>query len=218
MLDTLKRNNSEIKMQNLYKGLTITNKGLVHSTDKDKIVLQSNFLQQKGAQKEGRVLLSSEFFPYDIICETIKKVDYEQQTIEVDGLKFLETSFSKRKSIRLEPDEKHTASIIYQDHKFGDEVKVVDISIDAVKISMLSLPAGFSVDESVIVDMVFTLGNKHIIINAPSRVKKIINTKDHFYIVLFLEPSSTAKKTLLDYMAKRQMELIREFKGLQYGK
>lgn len=217
LLETVKRNSSEIKMQNLYKGLSITNRGLILTANEKKIELQCNFLQQKGAQNEGRIVLSSDFFPFDILCNNIKKVNFEQQTIEVDDLIFMDSSPVRRKTIRLEPDNKHTASLFYQSHKFGDGVKVVDISIESVKLSMLSIPAGFKTEEIVNIDMVFSVGNKHIIINTEAKVFKIINTIDQFYIVFLLEPSVGVKRKLVDYIAQRQMELIREFKGLQYG-
>lgn len=218
LLETVRRNSSEVKIRNFYKGLSLTNKGLVISTNKDVIVLQSKFLQQKAVLYEGKTVLSSDFFPFDILCEDIKNVDFEQQTIEIGSVKFLERSPSQRSSIRLVPEENHTVSFFYQNHKFGDGVTIVDISIDAVKLSMYSLPAGFNIDELVTVDIVFTINKKHLIVHTEAKVFKVMDLGDRFEVVLFLQPVSSVKKVLVEYLSQRQMELIREFKGLQNGK
>ncbi len=218
LLETAKRNNAEIKMENFYKGLTIKNKGLIANVSKDKIELRSTYLQQKGAQFEGQMLLSSELFPADILCQKIKKINFEQQSIEVDDLKFVTSSALQRKSIRLEPDEEHTVSLFYQDHKFGDGVHVVDVSLEAARLSLLYLPAGFKADEPVHVDMVFTVAKKPVIINTKATVYGIKQEQREFYVVVKFDLSDIVKRALIDYLSKRQMALIREFKGLQYGK
>lgn len=217
LLATVEKNNSEIKMQNLYKGLTLTNKGIISSATKEKVELQSNYLQQKGSQHEGKIVISSEFFPFYILCKSIKNVNFDEQTIEVDDLVFMETSSMQRVSIRLEPDEHYKASLFYHGHKFGDGVTVKDISLEAVKLSMLSIPAGFKVDDDAHVDIVFTVNKKHLIINSEAKVLRIEDTKRQFSVVLMLNMSDTVKKTLISYLSHRQMELIREFKGLQYA-
>ncbi len=217
LLESAKRNNAEIKLQNFYKGLTITNKGLLSAVNDEKIELRTTFLQQKGVQNEGKVILSSELFPSDILCEKIKKVDFEKQTVEVDDLKFIAESPTKRSNIRLEPEPSHTASLFYQDHKFGDGIRVLDISVDAAKLSILSLPAGFAVNEPAHIDIVFTVAKKPVIVNTKATVYDIRHLKHEFNIILKLDLSEQMKKVLVSYLSQRQMALIREFKGLKYG-
>lgn len=218
LLDTVKRNSSEIKLQNLYKGIPITNKGLINILGKDKIEIQCNFIQQKAIQHDDRLLLSSEFFPFDILCTKINKVNFEEQSVVIEDFQFVENSFSKRKNIRVEPNSEHTSSLFYQNYRFGDGVNVIDISIESLNLSMVSLPAGFKVGEAVNIDIVFTVGKVHIIINTPAKVFRITELKNRFYVVCHLEPSEKVKKTLIDYIAQRQRELIREFKGLSIGR
>ena len=217
LLETAKRNQAEIRMQNLYKGVTIINKGLINTANKEKIAVQSTFLQQKAAQVEGQLLLSSELFPADILCQKVTKVDFEQQTIDVADLKFISSSPTQRQSVRLEPESSHTASLFYQEHKFGDGVRIKDISLEAVKISLLSLPAGFKADEPVVIDMVFTVMKRPVIINCKGTVFSITPERREFDVVVMLELTDKTRKLLVDYLSKRQMALIREFKGLKYG-
>lgn len=217
LLETAKHNQAQIRMHNLYKGLTITNKGLIATVNKNKIELRSTYLQQKGAQQEGKLILSSELFPFDIFCQRVKGVNFEQQTIEVENLVFTKTSPSMRQSIRLEPDEKHTATLLFEGRKFGEGVKVVDISTEAVKLSLSFLPAGFDIDATPRIDMVFNMGKKPLILNLQAKVYDIRKKKTEFEVILMLQLQENTKKTLVDYLSHRQIELIREFKGLQYG-
>ncbi|MFT7860067.1 MAG: response regulator [Sulfurimonas sp.] len=218
LLQSIQRNNDEIKLLNLYKGLSVTNKGVIVSADENKIAIQSSYLQQKCAQFEGKIILANSLFPSDILCQTIKYVDYEKQNIVVDDLKFSQHSPTQRESVRLAPEEDHKVSLFYEDHKFGDHVKIIDISADAVRLSLLSLPAGFQPDEKVYLDMVFTIGRQPLIINCDGHVFYIQEEKHEFFVVIMLDPNSETKKKLINYLSKRQMALIREFKGLQYGK
>lgn len=216
LLETAQKNRAQIRMQNLYKGLSIANKGSLTTVSKRKVELQSGYLQQKGAQHEGRLILSNELFPYDILCRHIKAVNFEHQTIEVDDLIFMRTSPCMRQSIRLQPDERHSATLLFEGHKFGEGVTVDDISLEAVKLSLFSLPAGLSIDTIAQVDMVFHLGQHLIIINTEAQVYAIRERKDAFEVVFMLHLSPDNRSLLVDYLAHRQVELVREFKGLDH--
>lgn len=217
LLQTVQRNSAEVKMYNLYKGVTIVNKGLV-SVSGGSIELRVPFMQQKAAFLEKKIILSCELFPSDILCKKILKVNFDKQTILVDDLMFIDQTPLNRNSVRLVPEENHTANLFYQEHKFGDGVKVLDISREAVKISLIALPSGLEEGQEVVVDMVFKLGQKNIIINSGGKVYSIKNTNKEYNVVINLEPTDSVKKVLIDYLAKRQMALIREFKGLNYEK
>ncbi|MDH4943787.1 response regulator [Sulfurimonas sp. C5] len=218
LLQSVQRNNDELKLLNLYKGLTVTNRGVIVNADEDKVSIQTSYLQQRCAHYEGKIILSNSLFPADILCQTIKYVDYENQSIVIDDMQFLQHSPTQRKSVRLVPEDDHRVSLFYEEHKFGDHVKILDISANAVRLSLLSLPAGFQAEEKVHVDMVFTVGRQPLIINCEGEVMYIIEKKHEFHVVVTLKPNQTAQKDLIGYLSKRQMTLIREFKGLQYGK
>ncbi|QOP41164.1 response regulator transcription factor [Sulfurimonas marina] len=219
LLQSIQRNHTEIKLFNLYKGLTVTNKGIIVQADENRVALQTTYLQQRCAHHEGKLILSHSLFPADILCQSINSVNYEEQSISVADFKFLTASPTQRSSIRLTPEDDHKVSLFYEGHKFGDYVKILNLSVDAVRLSLLSLPAGFQTDEKVIVDMVFSsAGKQPLIINCEGKILYITEEKHEFHVVIKLAPKPNTQKNLINYLSKRQMALIREFKGLQYGK
>lgn len=90
----------------------------------------------------------------------------------------------------------------------------MDVSVGGVKVAMSFLPAGFKIGDEVIVDMVFEMGVKPVIVNAKAEVKSIAELKKEFEVVLCFKDVANTKKHLTEYVANRQMTLIREFKRL----
>jgi CheY-like chemotaxis protein len=214
LLEALKRNNAEIRLHNFYKGLKITNAGVVITADDELIEVRSNFLQQKAVLNEKKTVLTSEAFPADILCSTIKKVDFDTQSIIVDGLRFLGSSPAQREHMQLEPEENHKISLFYQEHRFATDVRIMDISLKSVQISVSVLPAGFKVEDKVHLDMVFELKHKPLIVNCAATVFAIKEVGREFHVILSISLSAMAQKSLTEYLVQRQMNLIREFKGL----
>lgn len=218
LFQSIQRNHTEIKLLNFYKGLSVTNKGVIVQADENHIIIQTNYLQQRCAHYEGKMIISNSLFPADVLAQTITNVNYEEQSITIANLKFLQTSPTQRQSIRLVPEDGHRVSLFYEHHKFGDHIKILDISMNAVRLSLLSLPAGFQVEEKVFLDMVFNVGRLPLIINSEGHVLYIREEDHEYQVVIMLHLNNTTQKKLIDYLSKRQMALIREFKGLQYGK
>ena len=73
---------------------------------------------------------------------------------------------------------------------------------------------GFKAGDYVIVDMVFSMGSKPLIINTKAKVKSLSELKKEFEVILIFEHDTNIKKLLTEYVANRQMALIREFKKL----
>jgi hypothetical protein len=115
------------------------------------------------------------------------------------------------------PEEHHTVSFFFESRKFYGDVRIHDISVEAMKLEMNALPAGLKDKTDVSVDMVLEHDRKPLIINTPAKVIRIEEMPRSFFVVVSLELTSAHKKQLIDYVAKRQMNLIREFKGLQFG-
>jgi len=217
LLGVIERNHAKVKLHNFYRGLSITNDAVVAGIKNNVLELKSNFLQQKAIQIEKRTVLSSEALPHDIICEALKKINFEDQSIQFESVHFLSRSPVERKTIRVEPAQDHTVTLFFNEHKFFGEVRIVDISKDAVKISMDALPAGLEPDERVRLDMILTMDKRQVIINTEATLYKKIEQNRLFYLIFMLDLSSGMARPLTEYISKRQMELIREFKGLQYG-
>ncbi len=214
LLEALKRNSAEIVLHNFYKGLKITNPGVVVTAEDKKIEIRSSFLQQKAVLNEKRTILTSEAFPADILCTTIKKVDFDTQGIIIDDLRFVNSSPAQREHMQLEPEDTHKISLFYQEHRFATEIRIMDISLKSVQITVPVLPAGFRAEDDVHLDMVFELNRRPLIVNCAANVLLIKEVGREFQVVLSMELSKSAQKSLTEYLAKRQMNLIREFKGL----
>ncbi len=217
LLGVIERNHAKVKLHNFYRGLSITNDAVVVDAKNGLLQLKSNFLQQKAIQIEKRTVLSSEALPHDIICEALKKINFEDQSIHFESVHFLSRSPVERKTIRVEPAQEHTVTLFFNEHKFFGETRIVDLSKDAVKISMDALPAGLEPEERVRLDMILTLDKRQIIINTEAILYKKTEQNRLFYLVFTLDLPTTMVRPLTEYISKRQMELIREFKGLQYG-
>lgn len=214
LFEALKRNNSKLTLHNFYKGLKITNAGMVVTAEEEKMEISSTFMQQKAVMKEKKTILTSEAFPADILCSTIKKVDLDSQSIIIDDLRFVSSSPAQREYMLLEPEETHKISLFYQEHRFATDVRIMDISLKSVRITVPVLPAGFKAEDKVHLDMVFELNRRPLIVNCSASVLTIKEVGREFHVVLEMELSKSAQKSLTDYLAKRQMNLIREFKGL----
>ncbi|MDX1294730.1 MAG: response regulator, partial [Sulfurimonadaceae bacterium] len=218
MFDVVRQNSAKIKVLNFYKGLTIANDAVVVEVNDDDVVIKTNFMQQKAIQLQKNMVVTSEAFPMDIACSSILGVDFESQTVRFQGAVFTERSPSARKNVRVVPEENHTVSLFYMDRKYFGESRILDISVSAVKIQLDALPAGMDRDESVIVDMVLPTAKAPLIVNCKAKVFRVEKNRYYYQIVLILEPGQESVKALTGYIAKRQMDLIREFKGMQIGK
>ncbi len=217
LMSIIHKNDAEIKLHNFYKGLTVTNLGLIVHMDDDHIIIKTSYMQQKSIQYQKNVLISSEIFPSAILCEPIINIDFEKQTFIFKEMRFLPRNPTQRKHVRVEPEEQHSVSLFYENRKFYGDVRIRDLSVEAVKLDINALPAGLKMETNVTVDMVLEYDRKPIIINTPARVARIDEMPKSYFIVLTLDLSMQHKRQLIDYVAKRQMNLIREFKGMQFG-
>lgn len=213
IFEIIKRNNSNIKIYNSYKGLNISNIGILGEINENEITLQTTYLQQRAIKINNYLVVESELFPTAVYCD-VKNVDFEKGEVFIKNYKFIENKPSEQEFIRVEPEEKHKVTLFFEGRKILADMKILYVSIEGVKITLSLLPAGFKTDDEVIVDMVFSEGKKPLIINTKAKVKSITELKREFEIIVVFEESSNQKKLLTGYVANRQMTLIREFKKL----
>lgn len=216
LFEMAKRNNAKITLHNLYKGLSIVNDGIIDSIDEKVISIKTSFLQLKAIQYEKRVVLVSDIFPMFIELSNIKKINFEQQVVSFETYRMSSTSPTRRQYMRVPPEEESRATILYQGHRFDTDVSLIDVSVVAAKLSISSLPSGFQLDSIIILDLI--LGKTQpIIINTEAKVFRIVEQSHHYEVVFMYEVHGQKQKNLVDYIAKRQLTLIREFKGMQHG-
>jgi ribosomal protein L5 len=71
-------------------------------------------------------------------------------------------------------------------------------------------------ESEVTLDMVFTMDKKPLIINTKATLFRKQELRSHFEIVCMLDLEPKQRSVMVKYITKRQMAIIREFKGLQY--
>ncbi|MFZ5374981.1 MAG: response regulator [Campylobacterota bacterium] len=216
LFEMAKRNNAKIKVHNLYKGLSITNDGIIDELDEHYVWIKTTFMQLKAMQFERRVVLVSDIFPMFIVSTDLLRFNFDRMTVKLGECRMSMTSPTRRQYIRVPPDSEAKATLLFQGRKFETEIQIADISIKAMRLILASLPAGFQTGSKVILD--FVLGApplKPIIINTEAEVYRIGELYHQYEAVFTYELRGRHHKELIDYIAKRQMQLIREFKERQ---
>ena len=213
VLEVVKRNNSTIKIYNSYKGIIISNIGVLGKISEKEIVIQLPYLQLRAIQINNNLTIESELFPTAVFC-SIEKIDFENSYVVIKNYKFIDNIPSEQEYIRVTPEENHKISLFFDERKIHADVRIIDIGIGGAKVALSLIPPGFKEGDKVIVDMVFTSGAKPLIINTKAKVVKLTEEKREFVVVLLLNNDANIKKLLTAYIANRQMALIREFKNL----
>lgn len=214
IFEIIKRNDSNVRIYNSYKGLNISNVGsLVYINQDGSMMLKTQYLQQRAIKINNYLILESELLPSAVFCEVIN-VDFEKGEVLLQNYKFIESKPSEQEFTRVEPDEKHQITLFFEGRKIVIESRLVDVSVGGAKIVLSYLPAGFKEQSELVVDMVFYIETKPIIINTKAKVKNIIEQKKEFDVIVQFDEDRGAKHLLTEYVASRQMALIREFKKL----
>jgi YesN/AraC family two-component response regulator len=216
LMEVIQKNNAEIKIHNFYKGLTVTNNGSIVDIKDNHVSIKTSFKQEKAAQFQKNVLITSEIFPNAVLCESIEKIDFEQQIITFNKMHFLPTNPTHRKRVRVVPEAQHTVTLFIDDRKFYNDISIRDLSVEAVKLESSSLPAGLTTQTNVSVNIVLQHYNKPMIIHTPATLLRIDDMPISYFITLVLKLSPKNKKLLTEYVARRQMNLISEFKELLF--
>ncbi len=215
LLEVIQRNSAKITLHNYYKGLSITHDGVIVDVKSNSITLKTIYMQQKAVQFERCTILVSEALPAAIYCSEVVRIGFENQNIELKNLKFIKSSPISRSTIRVVPDEKQSASLFLGENKFHGDIIIEDISMDAVKFKLNALPAGLQSGDEVNLDIVLELDKKPLIINTKATVLRKSESRHSFSVVFIFK--NVKKSELVKYITKRQMAIIREFKGLQNG-
>jgi len=213
IFEIIKRNNSTIRIYNSYKGLNISNIGTLTELHDETATLQTQYLQQRAIKINNYLIIESELLPSAVFCE-VKNVDFEKGEVLFKNYKFIESKPSEQEFTRVEPEEKHQVTLFFEGRKIVTQSNLVDVSVGGAKIVLALLPAGFKEQCEVVVDMVFYAEAKPVIINIKAKIKSIIEQKREFEIIVEFDKDINIRKLLTDYVANRQMSLIREFKKL----
>lgn len=212
LLQVIKDNSAKIAMHNYYKGLSITNDAIISEVKENSIVVKTNYLQQKAIKLEGKTLIVAQALPHALECNKVLGIDFDKQKVELASFKFMKRSPIDRKSIRVTPKGKQSVSLLVGENKFQGDITIEDISIDAIKLSLDALPAGLVLGTEVYMEIVLELDKQPLTINTKAKMYRKQENRHNFSVVFIFNESK--KGNLLKYIAKCQMAIIREFKGL----
>ncbi|WP_294890760.1 MULTISPECIES: response regulator transcription factor [unclassified Sulfurimonas] len=214
LLQVVKDNSAEIKIHNFYKGLTIVNPAVITDVNDENFTLKTVNTQLKIVQIAKFMTITSEIFPKDVICKSVKSLDSDNQIIVIDDMAFAPRSAADRKFIRLEPDADHGCTLYFKNIKFPGESSVVDISEVSAKIKTDALPAGIEIGTQIKVAISLKLKGRLITLSTLGSVYRIEENKRDYNIVLLYELVQKSLNDIKEYLSNRQIELIREFKSI----
>ncbi|MFZ3052734.1 MAG: response regulator [Sulfuricurvum sp.] len=215
LMNVVKENASEVKLYNFYRGLTIVNSAVLLKIEEKKIVLKTAYSQLKAIKLAKNITVTSELFPYSVLCKVANSIDFDQQTVTFSDMQFIHESADHRVNIRLELDEqRHSVTLFQNEIKFFGKTRIIDISICSLKVELDAMPAGFSVGNMANIAMVLESDKQPLSLSISGKIYRIDTLSKSFHIVLLFELTSVYYDKLIDYIAKRQLELIREFKAL----
>lgn len=215
LMNVIKENASEVKLHNFYRGLTIINSAVLIKMDDKQVVLKTAHSQLKAIKLAKNITMTSELFPYSVLCKGTNMIDFDQQTVTFSDMQFVHESADQRLNIRLEPDEnRHSVTLFRNEIKFFGKTRIVDISICSLKLEIDALPAGLSPGENARIVMVLETDTQPINLSISGTLYRIDTFSKSFHVVFLFELIPPHRDKLLGYIANRQMELIREFKAL----
>jgi YesN/AraC family two-component response regulator len=214
LLQVVKDNSSEVKIHNFYKGLTIVNPAVITDINEDNFSLKTVNTQLKIVQITKFMTITSEIFPKDVVCKSVKSIDSDNQMIIIDDVSFVSRSVVDRKYTRLEPDADHGCTLYFKNIKFPGESTVMDLSEVSAKLKTDALPAGIEIGIKIKVVISLKLKGRLITLSTLGSVYRIEENKRDYNIVVLYELSQKNLNDIKAYLSNRQIELIREFKSI----
>ena len=215
LLEKMKNENKKLELHNYYKGLSITNDASIIHIDheKESIIINTSFIQQKAIQHEEVTYIVSESLPYVVFGGEIELLSFDKGEMKLQKLSFTKSSPVDRETVRVYPEKGYEISLFAGDEKLQSDITIQDISLNGVRITMSTLPAGLRINEKLRVEI--NLGKSDFYVNVGVSIYRIDESETMFQIVLLFE--TPQRKQLTKYITKRQMAIIREFKGIQNG-
>jgi DNA-binding NarL/FixJ family response regulator len=214
LLESIMRNDLPIQLHNYYKGLSITNNAKIVSISENSITVKTNFAQQKAIRIEKRTWITSDTLPRAIMC---KDIVFSEQKIELKNIYFTTNSPVTRSSVRVAPEEEHKVTLYINGEEFHGDVIIKDISIKAFRLGLKAYPAGLKIDQKVRVVMQLYINSDKFTFDVDGVMIRKYEHEDIFDVVFEFDFKAGQKSELLKYITKRQMAIIREFKGLGVG-
>jgi PilZ domain len=204
----------KIKLQNIYKGLSISGASKILKISDDEFYVQTEKLQKYLMHIEKSVVIQSEHIPSEIYAE-VKYVDVNEPYAILKSPTFLDFSSNSRKNARVQCDIRIPVTLTAGKYTFTGEL--FDLSIQAIAVRYKN-----KIDEGILqgqAKLAFSLPSKEGE-NGMAKVSvsgKIILVKyvdDQARIITAIKLDAQNEAIVLEYIYTRQKELITEIKKL----
>jgi YesN/AraC family two-component response regulator len=210
----LQRKDVSLEFHNFYKELSITNYASIVEVKERSVVFSTHNNQQKAMQFENTCLIVGDYFMYNILCENIISISFREKTVELGGFRYVQESAISRATTRVVPEDDHEIKMFIDEEEFLGNVHIKDISLDGIRIETNALPLGFD-RKDVYFKIVFTMDKESFEMVAYGEFLREKHKEESFELVFSIECESAVKSKFIKYITKRQMAIIREFKGRQ---
>jgi len=217
LLHVIKRNKTKVRLYNSYKGLSISNTGTIEEVMSDHIDVKTTYLQQRAVHLEKQTTIESELFPKALECN-LENVNFQTQIITLNEFLFAPYLPSMQEHVRVMPESTSEIKVYFHASKLPIKINILDISVDSCNLSFESLPAGLKEKSELLIKVKLGSNTSPLELDIKAQVLKTKEYGHEFRVVTLFELETKKKKLLVDYIAKRQMALIREFKGLENAK
>jgi YesN/AraC family two-component response regulator len=215
----VQKSGNDIQLINHYRGVPIIHNGYIEKIEDEHIVIRTTYAQRVASKYEQNITITSELLNQDIEAKFVK-YDHFRSVLVVQNLMFSQTTAKKRQQIRVEVDNRfHIILNKIDDKKDKILSKPIDISTKAIYLELLNFD-GF-IKEGDKLDLMITTIDDYV--NTTAKVYKITkqecdeNPKIPYrtFVVLFLDLSDANLEIIQQYIHKRQLSLLDEFRSLQ---
>ncbi len=134
-LKTVLKENANIQIYNIHKGIPIKERGTVIEYKDNTIVLKTTYEELRYLNKyEEFLYLKHKNFP-NIIKGEIDKFNFSEKIVFIKNLEFQDESIIDRESTRVRPDRSIRLMVEYQNHIIADGI-ISSISTNSISVKM----------------------------------------------------------------------------------
>lgn len=217
LLEDAFKYSSEMKILNIYHGLVINTSSKILAVNRDTITISFEALQGVVIDIEKRTILQSPVFPHDIEAK-VKKIDLTRKVVMLEKFRFLKTNINSRRYSRVTTSNKTPISLSVDGVNLNGFI--LDLSIKSIALHVRYSNIIDTIKDKDIV-LTFNLPDSNAElgysrVDLEGKVIAVITENVHHTgkIVCDIDEYNTHDSILIQYIYKRQKELILELKKI----
>lgn len=206
--DLVKAKNQEVTFFNLFKGMSISGSARVSLVSENEVEFALPQKQFLAVISEKRAFIESDFFAKPVQAR-VKRFNKDESRVILRDFSFEENSAKKRQYVRVQVPDRVRLSLEY-DGKTLQE-RIFDISLAALAFYTSQtewLREGM--DASVRVQLHRATDGQESQISTKGRIYRIEGEGKISKVVVMLQSDTQSRETLKEYIAQRQIEIVRE--------